>query len=610
MMTKAQEVLRDTFGFQAFRPGQADAIATLLDGRHALIVMPTGSGKSLCFQVPALVKDGLAIVVSPLVALMQDQVAALKLAGIAAESINSGNDQLTNSQAWASVEAGEAKLLYLAPERLMTEHVLERLETLPVNLIAIDEAHCISQWGPSFRPEYEDLTRLRELFPNVPIAALTATADSVTREDIAARLFAGEVSQFVLGFDRPNIRLSVASKKEWKRQLRDFLSTHAGKSGIIYCLSRRKTVETAALLEAEGIPALVYHAGMDKRERESNQDRFMSESGIVMVATIAFGMGIDKSDVRFVLHLDLPSSLEAYYQEIGRAGRDGDPAEAHMLYGLSDMAMRRRFIDQEDAGDDRRRREHKRLDALLGYCEAPSCRRVALLDYFGERASPCGNCDVCLNPVDLEDGTVEAQKVLSAVYRSGERFGAAHIIDIVRGTLTTRIQNWGHDRLKTFGVGADRGKEEWRSLIRQLVAAGFLRIDIAGYGGLHITPEGNELLRGRREFQYRKEHVVRRKPRKTREATGKKIAEVLGDADTQLLARLRSLRLELAQERGVPAYVIFPDRSLVEMVEHRPSTPEEFSEINGVGEIKLKSFAEAFLAEINADGGMPLEERS
>ena len=597
-ITSAKKVLEETFGFQYFRPGQEDAVRALLAGKNALIVMPTGSGKSLCFQIPALVKEGFAVVVSPLIALMQDQVAALKLAGIAADSINSGNDRHANMTAWQRLVEGRTKLIYMSPERLMTEPMLEALAQLPISLFAIDEAHCISQWGPSFRPEYEDLTQLRERFAGVPIAALTATADRVTREDIAQRLFAGRVSQFVLGFDRPNIRLSVEMKRDGKRQVQSFIERHAGMSGIVYCLSRKKTVETAAKLNEDGVTALAYHAGMDKREREANQDRFMSESGLVMVATIAFGMGIDKSDVRFVLHTDLPGSLEAYYQEIGRAGRDGAPAEAHMLYGLSDMAMRRRFIEQEDAGDERRRREHKRLDALLGYCEAPSCRRVALLDYFGERADPCGNCDCCLEPAELEDGTIDAQKLLSAVYRSGQKFGAAHVIDIVRGAETARIQRWGHHRLKTFGVGAERSKEEWRSLIRQLVATGFLRLDIAGYGGLSITAKGNELLRGRSEFQFRKDRVMQGS-RKTREIVLKKKADFDSDEDSRLLEALRSLRLDLAQERSVPAYVIFPDRSLVDMVERRPSTPDEFSEINGVGEVKLRKFATAFLAVIN-----------
>ena len=458
-MSAAQRVLRDIFGFDAFRPGQQPAIEALLAGRHVLTVMPTGSGKSLCFQVPALALGGLTVVVSPLVALMQDQVAALRLAGVAADTINSANTRAANVAAWRRVAAGETRLLYMAPERLMTERMIEALERLPVKLFAIDEAHCISQWGPSFRPEYEDLCRLRHRFPGVPLAALTATADAITREDIAERLFGGDVESFVLGFDRPNIRLAVEMKREWKRQCRGFVARHAGESGIVYCLSRRKTEETAALLSDDGVRALPYHAGMDKDERETHQNIFMTEPGVVIVATIAFGMGIDKSDVRYVFHTDLPGSVEAYYQEIGRAGRDGMPAEVHMLYGLADIRMRRQFIEEEDAGDERRRREHKRLDALLGYCEAPACRRVTLLEYFGERIAPCGNCDVCLDPAERVDGTDDAQKVLSAVYHTGERFGSAHVIDVLRGTATEKIERAGHDRAVHLRGGRGPGQE-------------------------------------------------------------------------------------------------------------------------------------------------------
>ena len=379
-MTAARRVVWEVFGFEAFRPGQEAVIEALLAGRNALAVMPTGSGKSLCFQVPALVMDGLTVVVSPLVALMRDQVAALRLAGVAADGIHSGNDREENLAAWRRASAGTTRLLYMAPERLMTEPMLAALKRLPVTLFAIDEAHCISQWGPAFRPEYADLCRLRTLFPGVPLAALTATADEVTRDDIVDKLFGGAVEQFVLGFDRPNIRLAVEMKRDWKGQLRDFVARHDGESGIVYCLSRRKTEEAAALLAADGVRVLPYHAGMGAADREAHQNLFMTEPGVVIVATIAFGMGIDKADVRYVFHADLPGSVEAYYQEIGRAGRDGAPAEAHMLYGLADIRMRRQFIEDEDAGADRKRREHKRLDALLGYCEAPACRRAALLE--------------------------------------------------------------------------------------------------------------------------------------------------------------------------------------------------------------------------------------
>ena len=548
--------------------------------------------------MPSLVLDGLTVVVSPLVALMRDQVSALRLAGIAADSINSANERAANVAAWRRAAAGETRLLYMAPERLMTERMLAALARLPLALFAIDEAHCISQWGPAFRPEYEDLCRLPEHFPGVPIAALTATADRVTREDIAERLFGGDVEQCVLGFDRPNIALSVEMKRDWKRQLRSFIARHEGESGIVYCLSRKKTEETAALLAADGVRALAYHAGMDKVDREAHQNRFMTDPGVVIVATIAFGMGIDKSDVRYVFHTDLPGSVEAYYQEIGRAGRDGAPAEAHMLYGLGDIRMRRQFIEDEDAGEERKRREHKRLDALLGYCEAPACRRVALLDYFGERAEACGNCDVCLDPSERIDGTEDARKILSAVRRSGERFGAAHVIDILRGTQTEKIARARHDRLPTFGAGAARSKNEWRSLIRQMVAAGFLRLDIAGFGGLAITKQGLALLRGDGVFLYREDSAAARPSSAPRERRGKDAEGPLGGDERALLEALKALRLELARERGVPAYIVFPDRTLIDMARRRPRTEEEFAQVNGVGAAKLRQFAAPFLAAI------------
>ena len=597
---QARRVLREVFGFEDFRPGQEAVIAALLGGRHALTVMPTGSGKSLCFQIPALVMDGLTVVVSPLIALMQDQVAALRLAGVAADCINSANDRSQNVAAWRRAAAGETRLLYMAPERLMTERMLEALARVPVVLFAIDEAHCISQWGPAFRPEYEDLCRLRTLFPGTPIAALTATADVVTRDDIADKLFGGRVEHFVLGFDRPNIRLTVEMKREWKRQLRGFVARHEGESGIVYCLSRRKTEETAAMLAAEGVRALPYHAGMGKEEREDHQNAFMTEPGVVIVATIAFGMGIDKADVRYVFHTDLPGSVEAYYQEIGRAGRDGAPAEAHMLYGLDDIRMRRQFIEQEDAGAERKRREHKRLDALLGYCEAPACRRVALLDYFGESTGACGNCDGCLHPAERRDGTEEARMILSAVQRSGQRFGTAHVIDILRGSETEKIVRFNHHRLPVFGAGAGRGKNDWRSLIRQLVATGFLRLDIAGYGGLAITDEGFDLLRGDGTFHYRADTVVAPSAPSPDATSRKEAVDALTDEEASLLATLKALRLELARERGVPAYVVFHDRTLIDMVRRRPGTREELAEINGVGAAKLERFAEPFLAAIDA----------
>ena len=602
-LADARRTLRETFGFTDFKPGQEAVIDALLTGRNALAVMPTGSGKSLCFQIPALLFDGLTVVVSPLVALMQDQVAALRLAGVAADGIHSGNERHENVDIWKRAAAGDTRLLYMAPERLMTERMLAALKRLPVKLFAVDEAHCISQWGPAFRPEYADLSRLPELFPGIPIAALTATADEITRSDIAGRLFGGRVEQFVLGFDRPNIRLTVAMKREWKRQLVDFVSRFEGASGIVYCLSRRKTEECAAMLAEQGVRALPYHAGMNAEEREANQNVFMTEPGVVIVATIAFGMGIDKADVRYVFHADLPASVEAYYQEIGRAGRDGVPAEAHMLYGLDDIRMRRLFIENEEAGEERKRREHKRLDALLGYCEAPACRRVTLLEYFGERTEACGNCDACLSPAERADGTVEAQLILSAAKQTGEVFGASHLIDVVRGASTEKIARFRHDRLNCHGAGAERNANEWRSLVRQMVAAGFLQIDIAGYGGIKITGKGRDLASGEGEFLYRKDAVQRKSKAERRQA--RKQEQLLADREltaeqAELLAALKELRLALAQERAVPAYVIFADRALIEMALRQPRTEAEFATISGVGAVKLERFAEPFLAAINA----------
>ena len=592
-------ILKDVFGFDAFRPGQEEVVDAVLGGEDVLAVMPTGAGKSLCFQVPSLALGGLTIVVSPLVALMQDQVMALKLAGVAADSINSAATRADNVNVWQRAAGGETRLLYMAPERLMTARMLDALARLPVTLFAVDEAHCISQWGPAFRPEYEMLGDLKSRFPDVPIAAFTATADEVTRRDIADRLFSGQARIFVAGFDRPNILLGVEVKDQWKRQLLEFLKDRAGESGIIYCLSRKKTEEAAAYLNDHGFNALPYHAGMEAGTRAANQNRFLAERGIIIVATIAFGMGIDKADVRFVFHTDIPASIEAYYQEIGRAGRDGHPAEARMLFGLGDMRMRRMFIEDEDSDAERKRREHKRLDALISYCESPGCRRRVLLTHFGEQPEPCGNCDMCLNPVELADGTAHARLALAAVVATGERFGAAHIIDVVRGGQTEKIGSLGHDRLDQFGQGAALSRREWQSILRQIVAAGFLRLDIGGYGGLKLTPASQALMQGDTEFHYRQDTIklkAERKPKVAREALPD-----LTDSEVLLLDRLKQLRRDLAQERGVPAYVIFSDRSLQEMAHRQPHTAEEFAQIHGVGEAKLRDLAEIFLIAIAED---------
>jgi ATP-dependent DNA helicase RecQ len=588
------QILQDVFGFAAFRPGQEQAMDAVLAGHNLLSVMPTGSGKSLCFQVPALMMGGLTVVVSPLVALMQDQVAALRLAGVGADTINSSRGRDENVAAWRRAASGETRLLYLSPERLMTEQMLVALGRLPVKLIAVDEAHCISQWGPAFRPDYEALLRLREVFAGVPIMALTATADENTRDDIVARLFGGATQQIVLGFDRPNISLTVTAKGEWKQQLVSFVKARAGQSGIVYCLSRKKTEEAAAALVAQGINALAYHAGMTKDAREASQNSFMTEPYTVMAATIAFGMGIDKADVRYVFHADLPASLESYYQEIGRAGRDGGPAEAHMLFGAGDIRMRRMFIEQEESNEDRKRRERQRLAAMIGYCETPACRRRALLAYFGEEAQGCGNCDVCLNPVALTDVSADASLVVNAILQTGERYGAVHIVDILRGAETEKIAAAQHDDLPAFGSGTARRKEEWRAIIRQMVGGGFLAQDVAGYGGLSVTEDGAAVLRGERPFLYRPDAAPARANRATA-PTGD-----ITEEQSALLADLKKLRLRLATERHLPAYLIFSDKTLLEMARIAPRDLHQFAMVSGVGASKLRDFGKLFVDAIAA----------
>jgi ATP-dependent DNA helicase RecQ len=593
--SQAHRLLAEVFGFSFFRAGQEEVIATILDGACVLAVMPTGSGKSLCYQISALIKGGLTLVVSPLVALMEDQVAALKLDGVAADTINSSRERHTNVATWRLVQAGAVRLLYISPERLMTERMVASLQALGPVQIAIDEAHCISRWGPSFRPDYDALSRLAELFPGVPLSAFTATADEATRQDISAKLFHGRGHTVVTGFDRPNIRLAVELRIDWKRQLLDFVRARPGESGIVYCLSRKKTEAAADLLANNAIRALPYHAGLDSAQRTANQNTFMAEPGVVMTATIAFGMGIDKPDVRYVFHANLPANMEAYYQELGRAGRDGEAADAFMLYGLDDIRQRRIFIEEdgEDAGH--KRREHKRLDALIAYCEAPRCRRRALLSYFGEDAGPCGNCDICLNPPVLEDGTAHAQHALAAIEQTGQRFGAAHVIDVLRGAETEKIRTLGHDRLPTHGLGHGETKDTWRSILRQLVAAGHLRLDITGYGGLSLTSEGASLLKDGGEFRFRRD-AARRVSKTPRAAAP--VPTDLSQADEDLFAALKELRSDLARERGVPAYVIFSNRSLVEMAGTKPANEDEFAQVFGVGEAKLRDLSGPFLTLI------------
>ncbi len=600
----ARQVLQDVFGYTAFRPGQEEIIEALSAGEPLLAVMPTGAGKSLCYQIPAIRSERLAIVVSPLVALMDDQVAGLRANGVAAASLHSGLAGAEQSDAWHGVRSGTVRLLYLSPERLMTDRMLEALQALKPAYFIIDEAHCISKWGASFRPEYEQLSGLVELFPEATICGFTATADEATRQDIAQKLFRGRGRIIVQGFDRPNLRLGAASREAWKDQLLTFLARHQGESGIIYCLSRAKTEEVASFLDSRGLTAIAYHAGQPAETRRHTQNRFMTEPAVIMAATIAFGMGIDKPDIRFVCHLNLPSSMEAYYQEIGRAGRDGAPAETLLLYGLDDIQMRRRFIEEDGEDPSHKMREHKRLDALIAYCETAHCRRAALLAYFDEQIEPCGNCDICLDPPDLVDGTRPAQMLLSAVIRTGQMFGVAHIIDVLRGSQNAKITQRGHDRLPTYGVGKEHSKRFWQAFARQAVSAGLLRANIERFGGLELTAEGMAVLKGQAEYRYRA--IKERSTSKAAARTGGALRPApppAGSPDAELVAALKRLRLDLARARNLPAYIVFPDATLIDMAAQRPATLEAMARIGGVGPKKLAEFGAAFLEVIAAAKG-------
>lgn len=706
---RAHEVLRETFGHEEFRPGQKEVIDALVAGSHVLAVMPTGSGKSLCYQIPALLRGGLTLIVSPLIALMEDQVAALRLSGVPADAINSSRSREENLEIWHRARhrasGGEPSILYLSPERLMTEKMLGVVRQQKVSLVVVDEAHCISKWGPSFRPEYEALSEISVHLPDVPIGAFTATADETTRDDIKQKLFRrsasgllangwpanGELGKerpaserqgkepqgtkrpaklFVAGFDRPNIHLGVEinmGKKAARDRIVEFARAREGQNGIVYCLSRKDTEQMAEDLSEAGIPALAYHAGMSTAERNENQDEFMTRPGMVMVATIAFGMGIDKPDIRYVLHATIPGSVEAYYQELGRAGRDGEPAEALMLYGIRDISRRRSLIDSDsweasrhggwtdgvngnvgDDGlddsrvaarnarsqsdiDDHLRREHKRLDALIGYCESAKCRRQVLLGYFGEESEPCGNCDLCENPPDVIDGSEVALKVFEAVRSTGKMrftFGQAHIIDVLRGMNNAKVQKFKHSELAVYGSCASYSKPELLSIIRQLVAGGFLDIDYKSHGSLLLTERSSDLVEGEETFYYRRDAVAAPSKAATQkpadefkamverfrgrdvkdeflsvssslsnanaEGDSETIEPSLAVEDAELFNRLKEFRLALARERNVPAYIVFHDRTLAAMVAGRPKTAAEFGAIPGVGQAKLAEFAEAF----------------
>lgn len=588
-MSKALNILKEVFGYPAFRGQQAEVIAHLADGGDCLVMMPTGGGKSLCYQIPALLRDGVAIVVSPLIALMQNQVAALHEIGVRAAVLNSS----LSSQEAAVVErkllASEYDLLYVAPERLLTSRFLNLITRIPIALFAIDEAHCVSQWGHDFRPEYSQLSVLHERFPKVPRIALTATADMDTRKEIIERLGLDVARVFVSSFDRPNIRYQVIDKTNSRVQLLAFIQAeHRGDAGIVYCLSRKKVEETTAWLIEKGIRAVAYHAGMSMQARSLNQERFLREEGIIMVATIAFGMGIDKPDVRFVAHLDLPRSIEGYYQETGRAGRDGQAANAWMVYGLGDVIQQRRMIEESEAEFKFKQVATKKLEAMLSLCETTTCRRSHLLSYFGEVSdvTACGNCDVCLNPPQVWDATVEVQKALSCVYRTGQNFGAGHLIDVLRGNLTVRVKEWNHDKVSTFGIGKDLQERTWRAVFRQMVALGLLTTDSEGHGSLNLTAASRVVLKGQQTVYLRLQAKLNRLSEKRQDDD----LAMMDSTERYLWEQLRTWRAKTAKEYGVPAYVIFHDTTLRELVRLCPQTEDELRLVTGIGMRKLDKY--------------------
>ena len=600
------QILKKYFEYDTFREHQLEVIQKIVDGKDAFVLMPTGVGKSICFQIPSIIRPGVGLVISPLIALMQDQVEALRQNGVCAEFLNSSQSREEAQLVERRVISAETDILYVAPERLLSESFQQFLRNFPIALFAIDEAHCVSQWGHDFRPEYLQISEVTDHFPDVPRIALTATADAVTRRDIFEKLKMTQAAQFVSSFDRANIRYRVLLKNKDKQQLHNFIhSEHSGESGIVYVRTRNRADQVAYWLQNQGMAALSYHAGLDPHTRTQHQRRFLQDDGLIIVATIAFGMGIDKPDVRFVAHLDLPASMEAYYQETGRAGRDGQPANAWMLYSLSDVVAMRRLLDLSEGDEEFKRIQRRKLEALLGYCEAVECRREALLAYFGEKyPAPCLNCDNCSQNVDAWDGTVAAQKALSCVYRTGQRFGAAHLTDILVGDDNERILRLQHHRIKTFGAGKELSKTEWRSVYRQLLAAGMLSVNIGKISGYHLTEKSWQVLKGELQVRFRKDPRPVKKP-KIKKLPPKQPPESMDDAGRLLFEKLRRLRLDLSKERGVPPFVIFHDSTLTSMAALRPKNREELLQISGVGERKAEQFGDAFLTAINADTQVP-----
>lgn len=589
-------IVNDVFGYPAFRQHQEAIIRATLAGEDTFVLLPTGGGKSLCYQIPALMNDGVTLVVSPLIALMHDQVSALEQLGIAAACLNSTLSAEEQRAIFAQLHAGDLKLLYIAPERLVQDHTLARLKQLHVSLIAIDEAHCVSQWGHDFREDYLALGMLADHFPNTPRMALTATATTPARSEITERLRLQEPRQFVASFDRPNIRYLVQTKTDARRQLLAFLQNQRGNAGIVYCMSRKKTESIAAYLQTQGFDALPYHAGLNASTRADHQQRFLREDGVIIVATIAFGMGIDKPDVRFIAHLDLPKSMESYYQETGRAGRDGLAAEAWLVYGLQDVVRLRQMADASTAAEAHKRNERVRLDALLGWCEVTDCRRRSLLAYFGDvLTEDCGNCDVCLTPPEVFDGTEAAQKLLSTIYRTGQRFGAVYVLDVLMGKNNDKILRNGHESLSVFGIGSDYNQKQWRSILRQLVVQGYVAVDTAGYGGLRLSEQSRPLLRGNIELPLRRDLLVARKTKKAM----RKAELAVADEDLDLFEDLRECRKRLATKHNVPPYVIFHDATLMQMAADKPQTDDELLAVSGVGQTKLERFGADFLDVIS-----------